>query len=332
MRLALFLLLLGHSFQCLQVVHAKHEKSPNHRYNQPNFIELNPNYVPNRWKVNDKFYDLSGGSSNPPKEGDFEDVYYSYLGSPLESSTSPYVEPQMGIGSLASDYMKRFPAISTTSLACVTVFISWQIPACRTILSKWFVNNRQNLRQGRWLSTLLSAVSHSGLLHIWFNLMALHSFGPSVQRALQNNSLQQWPLWPLLVGSALAGSLTFLGWNTLLSKIQPRRFRYAHHQGCMGLSGVTFALITVHALVNPTAEMRLLVAGILPVAMTARILLQVAAAWTALMLVVDPTGSSTAHAAHAGGMLFGWAYHEVWKRRYRLGWRLHEFRKKFLLR
>jgi len=202
------------------------------------------------------------------------------------------------------------PSLFATTAACLVVFCSWQlVPSSHGILQRHFVTSRSNLRAGRWgwTGTLLSTLSHSSPMHLIFNLMALLTFGPKVQRVLQSSypysHRGQWPLWPLLTGAALTGSIAFLITSP--------------GGACMGLSDVTMALLAVYARCFPDRVLGILVAGIVPVRMTAQELLQLSLVWSAFgtLLAIRHRPQRIAHSAHLGGLLFGLGYYEAWRRR-----------------
>mmetsp|Transcript_2046 Transcript_2046/g.5674 ORF Transcript_2046/g.5674 Transcript_2046/m.5674 type:complete len:457 (+) Transcript_2046:126-1496(+) len=424
-RCACLMVLFLRSQSLLLLVAAKHPKSHNNNNNNNNYngnryeslIQLNPNYVPSRWRPANPNYDylhrrtnrqqqqtqqLSNNDThhnnnnnnngngdddddntvaaqqNSSNNNDFEDeIYFSYVQSNDNDYTSrrtrrrPQQPPISSASGMASYYNPNqqqqqpqttllysngnthdnllslmrecaalFPSLALTTTVSLAVFGSWQVPRLkRGVLQKWFVASLPNLQQGRWPSLVLSAASHANVFHIWFNLLALLSFGPAVQQSLQSHSLQKWPLWPLLLGAAVAGSATFLVWTQLIVE-------NSYYGGCMGLSAVTFALMTVHSRMTPQARMRMLVGGVVPIQMTAQILLATLCSTTVVMMMLSLWSSKTkshnrnpilqwasssniAHAAHLGGILFGLVYYEVWQRRYRIGWKLHQFKRHF---
>jgi membrane associated rhomboid family serine protease len=182
------------------------------------------------------------------------------------------------------------------------VFILWQVPVCRPILSKWFVCSPANPPA----AAILSSVSHAGLSHLLFNLVALFTLGGPVRNALAGVA-RGWPIWPLMLGSAVSGSVFHL----LLGS-----GRYVG--GCMGLSDVTMALFAVYARLYPRHSLGFLLAGILPVRMQASKLLGFMAAWSCVGTILSrirAPATNIGHAAHLGGILFGLAYFEAWSRR-----------------
>ena len=189
------------------------------------------------------------------------------------------------------------PTLSLVSTACVAIFIMWQIPACKGTLARHFLCSRSNLTGHRLQSLLLSAVSHSSVMHLVMNLMAYTSFGPQLRQTLKAS---HWPLWPLVVGAALSGSIVFL----ILGR-----------GSCLGLSSVTLAFLALQAKLFPDRQLGT-VLGVFLVQVPAHLALK-------LLLLVSAFGSfdrssSVAHTAHLGGLLFGMAYYEIWLRRTQL--------------
>lgn len=188
--------------------------------------------------------------------------------------------------------------LSLGSLSCILVYILWQIPRFQGMLQRYFVCSRYNIRQGRYVSMLLSVVSHASPTHLLVNLFAFQSFGPSLRQTL---SMSNWPLWPLVWGAALFGSLSFVLFGG---------------GGCLGLSGVTLAFLALQARLTPEQEFRLALGGIIPVRMRAQVALIVLLSWSFIGSLVKK--SSVAHVTHLGGLLFGMGYYELWTRRNKL--------------
>ena len=196
---------------------------------------------------------------------------------------------------------KNSPDLFALAASSVALFLLWQIPACHGFLQKNFICQRYNLKAGRFHVVLTSAVSHFNLFHLAFNLITLLNLGPQVKAALKTTS--QWPLWPLLLGSALAGSMSQLA--------------FGHRDGCLGLSGVTLGLFGVLARLYPQRIMSIRLFGIFPIRMASSMLLRVVLIWS--VLGSFRTRSNIAHACHLGGIFFGLAFYEVWLRHRRMG-------------
>jgi membrane associated rhomboid family serine protease len=204
------------------------------------------------------------------------------------------------------------PSLFWTTISCLAVFGMWQVPRFtrrqNSILSKWFVNSRQNTRTTMGASLILSSLSHISPYHLLFNLLALLNFGPSVKRILQQRTrafttTDKSMLWPLLVSSAMVSNAAQL-WLTT---------RRGSSSSSLGLSGVTMALAAILARAEPNRTFRVLLLGIIPVSMQARHLLPILMA-VSLVGHVWPFqqrgGANIAHMAHLAGLIIGVVYYE----------------------
>jgi Rhomboid family len=82
--------------------------------------------------------------------------------------------------------------------------------------------------------------------------------------------------------------------------------------GCMGLSGVTLAMMALQAKLSPDKEFRIVLA-IFPVTLRANMALTCLLIWSVIGSLAR--NSEVAHITHLGGLLFGVGYYEVWLRR-----------------
>lgn len=303
-------------------------------YEKASLVEVNLNYVPpprlmaaaksQPRTFHQRPYtavNAPTGSTGTRQAVVLEDIEYQESGVALRGGTHERQELLVETASLSFEHMYRpstrpshvtvlefltnlrqrnGPSITNTAIACLGVFVAWQIPAFHPLLQKWFVSSRSSPA----LAAVLSSLSHANLSHLLFNLAALFAVGGPVRHVLMQT---QWPIWPLLLGSSVSGSLFHLALGTS-----------RHVSGCMGLSDVTMALLAVYARIFPRQNLGIFLAGIIPVRMPASRLLSVVAAWSCvgclLSRVRAPT-TNVGHAAHLGGIAFGLAYYEAWIRR-----------------
>lgn len=275
-------------------------------------VELNPNYSPpppppsrggddtkKNSHLNPSITTTSTTLGDLEENGWIETTQQSY-----DMFGAPFYQPAS-----IQDRMKSFvlklhqtsPTLSLVSAVCVVIFCLWQVPACQSTLQKQFVCSRHNLKHHRYGSLVLSALSHGSLAHIVFNLFAYISLGPEISRTLRASN---WPFWPFVLGAATTGSMMFLA----LGKKQG---------GCMGLSGVTLALLALYARWHPTRELRMALFGVIPIRLPAKAALTGMLVWS-IVGSLAASRSRVAHAAHLGGLLFGMAYYELWLRRRQL--------------
>jgi membrane associated rhomboid family serine protease len=126
--------------------------------------------------------------------------------------------------------------------------------------------------------------------------------------------MSRWPVWPLLLGGALAGSFSYLLFES-------------GGGGCIGLSAVTLSLLAVQAQLYPQNVMAFRLMGVIPVRIQAEKALRVLLVWSLWGSLWKRAGKQggvpIAHSAHLGGLLFGIAYHAAWVRQRDVGRLLH---------
>lgn len=202
------------------------------------------------------------------------------------------------------------PTLSYGTYTSLLLFILWQFaatsPAVNQVLTRHFVCSRRNITKGRYHTLLTSAFSHASFHHLLVNMYAFLTFGPSVTRILASQSIE---LWSFVVLSAIFGSITFLAWDK------------RGHGSCIGLSGVTLALLAFDSLVYPSKELRLIVSFI-PIHLPAYYLYLglIGFSIAGLLELLGGRSNNIAHATHLGGLLFGSAYYELFRRGYTRGW------------
>ena len=251
---------------------------------------LNPDYQPPQPVT---LGDLERGATVPHPNTRSTNLAFDTSGSSWGPNN--FVAP---IVQFLDQLQKESLPIYVSLLSSLSIFVAWQLPPLQKLLGQHFVCSRRNLSAGRVGALFLSCISHAGIMHLLVNMVALLSFGPQVNAVLQSRS--QWPLWQFMLGASLTGSLFYL----LLDR---------HQGGCMGLSGVTLALVAISSRFNPKQTLRFFL-GPIPVRMTAEQALLVLTAWSIVGILV-PSRSGVAHSAHLGGLVFGCAYYELWTRR-----------------
>jgi rhomboid-like protein len=252
-----------------------------------NYVELNPNWAPPGPNPHEAW--LKTQESYNDQDQSF--VTYENVGRRPQSPSA-----RDRFVNYVSQLHQTNPSLSISALACILVFVLWQIPPLEPLMRNLFTCSRQNLRRDRFPSVLLSTISHASLKHLAINLLALLTAGPVVQQSL---NATRWPLWPLLVGAAMAGSTMFLVLG-------------GRHGSCLGLSGVTLALVAMQARIFPNKQLGLVI-GVIPVRLQAEFLLWGLLAWSVFGSISPQDG--VAHLTHLGGLLFGMAYYELWHNR-----------------
>lgn len=213
------------------------------------------------------------------------------------------------------------PSLFWTMISCIAIFSLWQVPLVthrqNYILSTWFINSQQNTKKTLGASLILSSLSHISPSHLFFNLLALSNFGPSVYRLIQQQQRTQRrftmvkktdtsvTIWPLLVSSAIFS-------NVAESMLTNRR---SGGGSSLGLSGVTMALFAIKARAEPYHPLGFLLWGVIPISLQAQYLLWLLMG-TSLLGYLAPwehhgvKKDNIAHMAHLAGLIFGIGYHE----------------------
>mmetsp|Transcript_20943 Transcript_20943/g.44451 ORF Transcript_20943/g.44451 Transcript_20943/m.44451 type:complete len:420 (-) Transcript_20943:163-1422(-) len=209
-------------------------------------------------------------------------------------------------------YSHRVYSESSTTFwvasSSIVVFVLWNLlPPARPILTQYFLASRRSAKWTFGLSLIFSAVSHTSFRHLVINIYVFLNLSPAISSIKVPSSswasktrrpyagLSDAALWPFLLGGALAGNLLFL-------LFRPRG-------SCLGLSGVTCAMLAAYASAMPNRVLRIMLMGIIPVSLRAGTMVQV-------FLVVSLAGSvfvpssPVSHLAHLGGLLFGLLYYQ----------------------
>lgn len=193
------------------------------------------------------------------------------------------------------------PTAFWTTVASVAVFLSWQLLSfARPLLLQFFLASRLTAVRSYGLSLVLSTISHTSFRHLLVNIFVFLNLSPAISSMMvttSSSSRNRTPLvmWPLLLGGGVFGNLLFL------------LFRPAG--SCLGLSGVTMAMLAVYASAAPDRILRIMLFGIIPVSLTAGSIVQ-------FLLVFSLVGSlffsssPIAHLAHLGGLIFGLLYYQ----------------------
>ncbi len=171
------------------------------------------------------------------------------------------------------------------------------LPPQISIVQNWFELDTNLVHQGQVWRLLTSAFVHSrtGVWHIFVNLLMLYWFG---RRMEERYGSREFLTFYLL--AALFASCAFVGLQLWLNERIP----------AIGASGAIFAVVCLYTIHHPRDEIN--VFFVFPIQM--RFLLLMYAVFDLhpllLKLAGTPMPTGTAHAAHLGGLLFGYLY---WK-------------------
>ena len=193
------------------------------------------------------------------------------------------------------------PTSYWTAVSCIGVFLLWHLLPSSTspILYDIFSCSRLSIRHSRGLSLILSSISHQSLRHLIVNLWSLSYLVPRYRllmttKTATSKSSTTTDLWHFFIGSSIFSNAMFV----LFRK-----------QGvCLGLSGVTMALLAACTNASPRDHIRIIVAGIVPISMSTLTLMEIL--FLISFLGSFSTRSTIAHLVHLGGLIFGTLYYQ----------------------
>jgi membrane associated rhomboid family serine protease len=154
----------------------------------------------------------------------------------------------------------------------------------------YFALSVEGLKNGFVWQLLTFQFMHAGLWHLVFNCWAIYVFGRAIEETLG------WKKFPILyLSSGVVGGIC----QVLAALLWPDLFGGP----VVGASAGGFGLIAAYAVLFPERELMLLLFFILPIRLSAKMLLMLSAV-LALAGIIFPVGH-IANAAHLGGMLAG---------------------------
>jgi membrane associated rhomboid family serine protease len=161
------------------------------------------------------------------------------------------------------------------------------------IENHYFALSKEGLENGFVWQLLTFQFMHAGILHLLFNCWAIYVFGRAIEEMLG------WKKFlALYLSSGVVGGIC----QALVALIWPGLFGGP----VVGASAGGFGLIAAFAVLFPERELTLLLFFIIPIRLTAKMLLMLSAV-LALAGIVFPM-DNVANAAHLGGMLMGVAF------------------------
>ena len=232
------------------------------------------------------------------------------------------------------DYMRRAPEYSGSSGYSLTITLLiinaavfglqalLQATHARFSMDHYLGLSLDGLRHGYIWQLLTFQFLHGGLLHLLLNSWGIYVFGRPVEQALGRGRFLQL----YLLSGVFGGLLHVLG-----SFVFPSHFgaqvigNQTFYSPVVGASAGLFGLIAAFATLFPKQELTVYLFFVLPVTVTARVLVGVSAGIGLLGLLL--ASDNVAHGAHLGGMLMGFLFV-----RYLMGIRWPEFKRPLQLR
>jgi membrane associated rhomboid family serine protease len=173
-----------------------------------------------------------------------------------------------------------------------------------TVTDALSLNPTRVLHGEIWRLVTYSFCHEAGLLHILFNMLFVGWWGTTLERMY---GTREFVLFYL--SAALASGLAFLGLSFLQGDPTP----------AIGASGAVMAIMALYAIFFPREE--ILIFFVLRVQIRFLVLAYLIFDLLPVLQSIggNPNGDGVAHAAHLGGLAFGFAYHRLGLRIERLG-------------
>ena len=230
-------------------------------------------------------YNVQSSEYTSPTSRKNKDVLPSFLSAKsLKEASRSFVTASKAY---SQKVHRTSPTTYWTTVVSILVFLSWNLlPMIHPILMQFFLASRKSAQKSLGLSLVLSAVSHNSFRHLMVNLFVFLQLSPLLRKKA---------LWPLLVGGALAGNLLFL--------------LFRPGGSCLGLSGVTCAMMGVYGCMAPERLMKVRIYGVLPLTFKMKTLIQVLLGVSLFGALFMPS-SPICHLGHLGGLFFGILYYQ----------------------
>jgi membrane associated rhomboid family serine protease len=198
------------------------------------------------------------------------------------------------------DYMRAPEYGSRKSLTLALIIVNSIIFVFELLVSRYpqslhvenhyFALSKEGLENGFVWQLLTFQFMHAGLLHLVFNCWAIYVFGHAIEESLG------WKKFlTVYLSSGVGGGVC----QVLVALLWPDLFGGP----VVGASAGGFGLIAAYATLFPERELTLLLFFIIPIRLSAKMLLMLSAV-LALTGIIFPMGN-VANAAHLGGMLAG---------------------------
>ena len=201
-----------------------------------------------------------------------------------------YGQPKFGVR--WSSLTVRF-LIAYALVFLLEQFLTATNPEYENQFLKFFALSNEGLAHGFVWQFVTYQFMHAGFLHLFLNGWAIYSFGLALESELGKKRFATLMLASGIVGGGLQSAATFL-WPHYFSG------------WVVGASACAFGLVAAFATLHPQMNLQLLIFFVIPVTVTARVLLIVS--FVLALIGFGLHADHVAHAAHLGGMAMGWFY------------------------
>jgi len=182
------------------------------------------------------------------------------------------------------------------------VFLAQMITARSFDWDSYLGLSYAGLRHGYVWQLITFQFLHGSLLHLLLNSVGLFAFGFAVEHYMGKSRFLVLYLTSGVVGG-LVQVLGSLAWPSHFGVLRDA-FGNSFYVPMVGASAGLFGLIAAFATMFPNRELRVYLFFVLPITVSAKVLLGVSLGISILGVILGK--GNVAHAAHAGGMLGGW--------------------------
>jgi membrane associated rhomboid family serine protease len=176
---------------------------------------------------------------------------------------------------------------------------------------------------------------HGGFIHLFFNMFALFMFGGVLERVW---GPQRFLIYYLITGLGAAlthEAVQWLQYSKTISALSPEQLQYVYDSGSellsqgrnfadplmgrlnmvlniptVGASGAVFGVLLAFGVLFPNTQLMLIFP---PIPIKAKYFVLIYGGIELYLAVTSP-GSNIAHAAHLGGMIFGYLLLRYWRK------------------
>ena len=167
----------------------------------------------------------------------------------------------------------------------------------------------------KWWQIVTHMFMHGGFWHIFFNMYTLLMFGMVLEQVWGSRKFLVF-YFATGLGAALCHLLVLhFQVDYLMAHGQVAAAWDILRTPTVGASGAIYGVLLGFAMLNPTAELRLLIFPFFPLKAKWMVIIFGA---IELLLGVSGAEGNVAHFAHLGGMVFGWLIIRYWRKRHKL--------------
>ena len=202
-------------------------------------------------------------------------------------------------------------------------FATWLFQQQGIVLTDYLAVYYFNSSLNNFCEPITYMFMHGSMMHIFFNMFALYSFGSILEahwggKRFINFYLitglgalaLQWGVQAFEVYQLTGSSINNLATLTVQNESDLRTLQQIYFGPMVGASGAIFGLLVAFAMLYPNLEMYIM---FIPVPIKAKYIIPVYIVIELTLGVAKIQGDSIAHFAHLGGALIGYILVKIWR-------------------